>query len=209
MTWRIKVAYDDYHRRQRQELEMVRMAARPFNSITLRCDQDARFPFNKFLDNDPPTTVCKQPFHGDKLAVVSFVVWLPGTELDLTYTPQNEDGFENLTKRKYIQTPYNQTAIGVGSTLVKMKADDTEFGPNALPFESIVARKKRQVKEKKRQEKARNEMLQHVDPQQSKNTTKRIEKWLTSQPEKPEEDLTVVAGSGIVTDPKFKNNRTR
>ena len=187
--WRIKSAYDDFHRRQQQELALMRMAARPFNNITIRCDQDARNPFLSTeqgkKEMDPPTAICKQPFQGDKIAVVTFVVWLPGERTNISYYP--DDNKQN-PPMKSLCTPYGQTAIGLGSTMVKLHPNDTEFGPNAQTFESMAERRAREIKEKKKKEKEKAALREQVDPSQSRGTTKRIENWLNAMPEKPDLD---------------------
>ena len=182
------------------------MAARPFSAITIRCDQDARYPFEQKADNInkiPPTVIAKQPFEGEEMALMSFIVWLPGEQINLTYIP-DEDNKNKLydydsDPRKVIVTPNNQAAIGIGSSFIKISHDDTEFGPNAAPFESLADKRKREAKEKKKTNKAMKERLNNVDPGQSRSTTKRIETWLDNQPAVPDKDPDVEAGpSGSV-----------
>lgn len=89
---------------------------------------------------------------------------------------------------KSLVTPHNQTALGFGSTLVKLSQNDTEFGPNAQTFESIAERRAREMKQKKKEEKEKAAMFSHVDPSQSRSTTNRINNWINSFPEKPDLD---------------------
>lgn len=180
------------------------MAARPFSAITIRCDQDARCPFEQKTEL-PPTVIAKQPFEGEEMALMSFIVWLPGEQINLTYIP-DEDNKNKLydnpydnEPRKIVVTPNNQAAIGLGSSFIKIAHDDTEFGPNAAPFESLAAKRKREAREKKKTAKLTKERLNNVDPGQSRSTTKRIETWIDNMPAIPDKDPDVEAGpSGAV-----------